>query len=106
MAAYSLDTLTCEDFQPHIGSSFTVSDESGAAVQITLTEAATSERSWARWMKRMPFHLLFDAPPEVVIPNEVFLLSHPVMGEIGRVLVTPTIDSDRPGGRLFQVIFN
>lgn len=106
MADHDLGTLTCEVFQPHIGSRFTVSDESGADVQITLAAAGTDEQSWARWMTRMPFHLLFDAPPEVTIPNEVFHLSHPELGEIGRVLITPIIDSDRPGGRLFQVVFN
>jgi hypothetical protein len=100
------DPPTCALFEPHVGSRFTLSDESGASVALTLTKAATDERARASWMTRMPFHLLFQGPPDAVIPNDVFRLSHPELGEIGRVLVTPVIDPDRPGQPNFQVVFN
>ena len=106
MTPLALDEMTDTVFQNHTGSAFTLKDGADNTVQLVLNEVVSGTNRPASWMKRDPFKLWFDGPSDPTIPSNVYTLSHPDLGTIGDVLVTPVFDPEKPGVPTYEVVFN
>lgn len=94
--------LSLDDFAPHVGRIFRLEAES-EAMDVTLTEAAAIGAPAADDSMRQAFSLVFIGPGESVLPQRIYRLTHPEMGELDLFLVP--IGSDAEGTR-YQAIFN
>lgn len=101
-----LDEITHVPFEAQTGSAFTLTDGAGTTIALVLSEVRRVGDRPATWMKRDPFRLWFDAPTDAAIPANVYHLSHPDLGPIGDVLITPVFDPERPGVPAYEVVFN
>jgi hypothetical protein len=68
-----LDTLTIDDFKPHVGSSFVISDP---PAQLRLERVSAVMESESARLKRQPFSLYFLGPSEQILPQRIYDLHH------------------------------
>lgn len=77
-----METLTVEDFAPHVGTVFTLpGDETAAALHFTLVEARPLKTTNLPEGARAPFELTFREPGPTVYQQGTYWLVHPEMGE-------------------------
>lgn len=95
-----LDRLSLEDFSPLIGSEVEVIAY-GKQARLKVKEAAVIKSPSPR--AAPPFHLVFAAPPAWRVPQGLFRVTHPQLGEI-ELFAVPI----GPDGESFnyEVIFN
>jgi hypothetical protein len=93
--------LVLEAFQPHAGGVFILHDEALPPMELTLetVEPLTNHVQLAR----PPFSLIFRCPDMQVLPQRIYCLEHPAMGEISLFLVPVAQDA---GGVQYQALFN
>jgi hypothetical protein len=94
--------LTFEDFSPHIDSSFAV-DLGECRMGLTLTEAEKQPVHPYPGMAREPFSLTFCSDTQTVLPQQIYTLSHPSMGDVEIFLVPIGRD---PAGVRYQAVYN
>ena len=75
-----IDRLTCAVFQPLVGQPFDLLPPDGPAVQIELTSAVEGVPVGAA--DRVPFSLIFHAPPGPVVPQQICKLRNPDLGDV------------------------
>jgi hypothetical protein len=101
-----LEKLTREDFLPHIGTDFRVSGVT-AAVDLKLVEALglgpKPERLVKPGNRALAFSLRFRGPGQPFLPQQMWKLVHPALGELGIFLVPIGREED---GFLYEAIFN
>ncbi|MEO9131208.1 MAG: hypothetical protein ABI240_08370 [Sphingomonas sp.] len=73
------EKLTCQDFEPHLDSAFTILDEDVPQLTFTLTEAKPLKAMQNIERDREPFSLLFEAPAPL-LEQRTYNFSHEVMG--------------------------
>ena len=95
-----LDRLGLEDFLPHVGSQMEISAH-GQRAHVTLKEAAPIMSPSPR--ATPPFHLVLGAPPTWRMPQGLFRLAHPRLGELD-LFAVPIGPHD--GEFCYEVIFN
>jgi hypothetical protein len=81
----SLADLTSEDFVPHVNSIFEIQSEDGNHLPLTLievTKPVTSTSGHRAW-----FSLRFTGTPGSVLPQQIYRLTHAVMGTLDIFLV-------------------
>jgi hypothetical protein len=90
----SLETLTCEDFAPHVGTDFTLpGTEELAPIEFRLTGATPlGDRPYPGRI-RVPFRLIFRVAAQDIYPQGIYRLSHPAVGEHDIFLV-PAAQTD------------
>ena len=93
---------TYEDFEPHVGTDFTVLHAGDTPIVLTLLEADPSKK-YGGEETRAPFGLLFQSIYQEVIPQQLFTLQHEAMGKLGIFLV-PTARNDT--GVQYYATFN
>jgi hypothetical protein len=71
-----LDQLTCETFEPHVGSSFWVEFPNGSKVELRLTDAAKVMESEAARLQRHPFSLYFVGPKSYMLQQQIYRVTH------------------------------
>ena len=71
-----LDQLTCESFEPHVGTSFWVEFPSGGKVELRLVRAAKVMESEAARLERHPFSLFFVGPKSYMLQQAIYHLTH------------------------------
>jgi hypothetical protein len=96
------ERLTCEDFEPHLGSGFTITDEGFPPLTFTLTEAKQLKTMQNIELPRQPFALLFEAPAPL-LPQRIYNFSHEAMGQ-QEIFVVPVAKSG--DGFQYEAIFN
>jgi len=89
----SLSTLTADDFDPLVESSFTLHDGSGVELPLTLASVRRANSNAAR-VNRAPFVLLFNSPPGRVLPQRIYAISHAKMGTLEIFIVPVGADAD------------
>ncbi len=101
-----LEKLTREDFLPHIGSAFRV-EGATAFVELKLVEALELGPKPPRLVKAgsraSAFSLRFRGPDQPFLPQQVWRLGHPQLGEL-RIFLVPIGRED--DGFLYEAIFN
>lgn len=95
-----LDRLSLEDFSPLVGSDVEVSAY-GQQARLTVKEAAVIKSPSPR--ATPPFHLVLSAPAAWRVPQGLFKLVHPRLGEIELFAVPIGPDGS---GFCYEVIFN
>ena len=96
------DPMTLQDFQPHVGATFSVEVEDGRRVDAVLLEASAIET--ARPEGAAPgFSLVFRVPSESSLPQRIYGLDHPEKGRLALFLVPIGV---REGGALMEAVFN
>ena len=81
-----LETFTCATFDPHLGERFRLEVEAGSTIDVVLTEA----RVWGASPDpggRDPFTVVFQGPPETVLPQRTYRLEHAAIGAFEIFLV-------------------
>ncbi len=73
MPADMLDQLTIESFEPHVGTSFWLRNNT-QKVELRLTRAARVMESEAARLNRTAFSLYFLGP--VLLPQQIYRLTH------------------------------
>src|SRR5687767_886877 len=68
-----LDTLTIDDFKPHVGTSFLISDP---PAELKLERVAAVMESEAARLKRTPFSLYFLGPADGILEQRIYNLRH------------------------------
>ena len=96
------DKLTCEDFEPHLGSGFTIIDEDVPQLTLKLTEAKQLKPMQNIELPRQPFALLFEAPAPL-LPQRLYNLSHEAMGQ-REIFIVPVAKVEN--GFQYEAIFN
>jgi len=84
-----VEPLTLDTFAPHVGSSF-VADGAGCALE--LIEATALPASGHE--PRPPFSLVFNGPPDPLLPQASYALTHPTLGELEIFIVPIARDAD------------
>ena len=97
-----LETYTLETFRPHIGELFRVIVDEKWELRLVLTEvSAWGERS-ASGGNRKPFSLVFHAPPNSVIPQQIYRVENASL-EPMEIFLAP-IEPDERGMR-YEAVF-
>ncbi|CUS44028.1 MAG: hypothetical protein V4610_00810 [Pseudomonadota bacterium] len=94
--------LTYEEFEPHVGTDFTVVHAGDTPIILNLLEA-TALKKFGGEDSRAPFGLLFQSSYQDVIPQQLFTLQHDAMGKLGIFLV-PT--AQNATGTQYYATFN
>lgn len=97
-----LAKLTVEDFSALVGSEFRVEHESGRSVAVKLAEAS-SLRSCGRIGARRPFSVVFSAPRDVSLPQDIYQVRHRQLGSM-RLLLVPVVTRSNKVNH-FEAIF-
>ena len=95
-----LDRLSLDDFLPHVGTEVDVSAY-GQSARLKIKEAAPIKSPSPR--SAQPFHLVLSAPMTWRLPQGLYRLAHPSLGELE--LFTVPIGPDA-SGFCYEVIFN
>jgi hypothetical protein len=101
-----LQKLTVAHFTPHVGETFLLRTESGKQFEVELTEATSLTMNGVRpahLTRRVPFSLVFAAPPDSGLVQGIYHLDHEGMGDFDVFLVP--IGKDKSGLKC-QAIFN
>lgn len=101
-----IETLTLEQFVPHVGTEFVCRTSDGGAYPLRLTEAAGGKeqpgKGPGRAEPRSPFSLLFMGPPNPVLPQSIYPLEHVELGTLPLFIVPIGREEE---GVLYQAIF-
>ena len=95
-----LDRISLEDFLPHVGSGMDVNAH-GRSARFTLKEAALINSPSPR--ESQPFHLIWSAPLDCRLPQGLYRVQHPQLGEL-ELFTVPL----GPDGKAFcyEAVFN
>lgn len=95
--------LVFEDFKDRVGSAFTVSELGISGIALTLEEATLLPIYKGAPSPRPPFSLIFIGTAEQFLPQKLYELRHPIMGQVTLFLV-PVGKDER--GIQYQALFN
>lgn len=96
----AIDTLSAEDFLPHVGQHFRLADAGGPQ---TLELLSVTRAGRAAPGHRTGFSLLFRSAMPTVLEQTVLNLLHPTRGELGLFVVPVGQDA---AGVQYEAIFN
>lgn len=97
-----LDRVTKDTFAPLVGERFELAAPGGEPFELVLTscdEASAPSGTGTR----TPFSLVFHAPPERLVPQQICTLRHPQIGQF-ELFVVPLGPDEQGMG--YEVIFN
>jgi len=101
-----LQELTLNDFSPHLGSKFKLRLDSDRHLEMKLAEATPLNMGGARpahLTQRGAFSIVFLAPAESQLTQQIYRLEHDVMGEL-EIFLVPI--GRTPNGLKCEAIFN
>ncbi len=88
-------------FEPLVGEVFTISDGTGA-LEATLLEASNLREAQGHGLRSRQFSLVWRGPPGAVLPQRIYTVSHPALGDMELFLVTLGADA---GGARYEAVF-
>lgn len=94
--------LTFEQFEPEVGSTFTISF-TNARFELELREAAALKYHDPKIHARHPFSLLFVCPDERLLQQGVYAIEHERLGMLEIFIVPIKADAD---GVHYEAVFN
>jgi hypothetical protein len=87
-------------FAPLVGSRFSLRPDGGPALPAQLVDAAAARG--AALNGRQPFSLIFEGPPEPLLPQSIYRVEHPALDAMDLFLV-PVGRS--PAGVRYEAVF-
>ena len=97
-----LSDVSLTTFSGLIGERFAIVADDGAELPVTLREASALGGQPAPG-GRVPFSLLFEGPPDPILPQRIYPLEHPALGRLELFLVP--LQPERGRAR-YEAIFN
>lgn len=97
-----MQILTVEDFAGLVNETFVAVLQDGE-VPFVLVEARTLAAQAMPMAARAPFSLLFRNTASFLLPQQIYRMRHPALGEIGIFLVPVARERE---GFLYQAVFN
>ena len=97
-----MELLTLQHFAPYVNETFAATMHDGE-VPFVLVDARPLQGSTAPDTMRPPFSLLFRNGSSFLFPQQLYLMRHEGMGEVGIFLVPIARERE---GFLYQAIFN
>lgn len=98
-----LGAVTAEDFQPHVGKTFSVAASAETEPATTLTLVSAQQRGSAPEGFRAPFSLLFEGPAAVPLEQQTVWIEHPDFGGLSLFIVPIGQQGEK---REYQAVFN
>ena len=96
------DPLELPTFEAHVGDSFDIDLDGGASVNLTLAEA--NRGPWQpREGPETAFELMFRGPPDPVLPQATYRLTHRSLGSLD-IFIVPISRSDE--STTYQAVFS
>ncbi len=99
-----IETLEKEDFDAHVGSSFTVTVDEGGSIELKLAEVAHIGAKIARGAKRHAFSLLLRGAEDAHLEQRIYRVEHAHFGAMDLFLV-PLGPDPEGGAALFEAVF-
>jgi hypothetical protein len=96
-----MDLLTLDQFAGCLNETFKAS-MGDMALDFVLVEASPLPQTH-KAAQRAPFSLLFLNTAPVLFPQQIYLMSHPRLGEVG-IFITPI--AQNRDGFVYQAVFN
>lgn len=97
-----IETLTIEDFAPHVGEVFPIHFSDYPDIPLTLAEV-TALRAGADTAQRAPFAVHWHGPAQPVLPQRIYQIAHPALG-IMELFIVPL--GPQAGSMVYEAIFN
>jgi hypothetical protein len=98
------ESLSAETFAPHRGTAFAADPGDGGEPVVLRLDEVTPGRAQPGAPRENPFSLVFTGPPDQVLGQGLYELSHPVLGTVA-IFVVPL--GPGPDGRpRYEAIFN
>ncbi|HEV2757229.1 MAG TPA: hypothetical protein VG318_15800 [Actinomycetota bacterium] len=98
------DRLELSAFEPHVGEAFAFQTEEGEKIELTLIEAEASPWQPSPETGLPPsFSLVFRGPPQRVLPQGTYSLSHSALDDLA-IFMTPIAGSSE--GVDYQAVFS
>lgn len=94
--------LSLADFADHVGADFAALDPEIAPAIFTLS-IAEPLKAYRGADARAPFTLLFELPGEFVLPQAIYRVRHPALGELG-IFMVPIAKT--ASGITYESVFN
>lgn len=95
------DRLELSTFEPCVGQVFGV-EAGGGSLKVTLTEA--SPGPWQpEGEDTFAFELMFQGPPDPVLPQATYRMTHPALGPLDVFIVPVARTQD---GTTYQAVFS
>ena len=98
----AVQLLHFENFGPHVNSTFSLK-LGETTVELALTEATRQVVRPFPGMMREPFSLIFRSSLQIVLPQRMYTLTHPTMGQVEMFMVPIGRDVR---GVVYQAIYN
>lgn len=98
-----LDKLTHEQFANHQGERFRLKRGEATDVEVTLAQVEALRES-SKGGDREPFSLTFLGPAEPALPQQIYPMEHPSLGELEIFLVPIGPDAENQGMR-YEAVF-
>lgn len=97
-----MDLLTLDHFSSHVNETFAAQLNEGE-VPFVLVEARALSTQPQPTSARVPFSLLFRNGSAFLFPQQIYLMRHAAIGEVGIFLVPVARERE---GFLYQAVFN
>lgn len=100
-----LETFTVETFAPRLGEIFQL-DAEGVPLELELVEAEAVGGALAEG-RRAPFSIVFRGPPDPVLPQRVYPMTHDTLGAFDLFLVPigPEPGAPPPAPMRYEAVF-
>jgi len=89
----TVELLQLENFSDHVGASFAFVPDADGMPDLVLTEVNALPLQDGASLPRAPFSLVFDLPGAIVLPQNLYRLRHPELGEIDLFLIPMAQDA-------------
>jgi Domain of unknown function (DUF6916) len=98
-----LDKLTSVDFNPYLNDTFTLTLPDGSQQALILVKITDLGEGQEETGRRRPFSLIFRGPYDLRLPQQIYALTHPLIGSL-QIFIVP-IGPDQ-AGQCYEAIFN
>lgn len=88
-------------FEPLLGEVFTISDGTGS-IAATLIEATNLREAQGHGLRSQQFSLVWRGPRDAALPQRIYTVSHPALGDMPLFLVTLGADAE---GTRYEAVF-
>jgi len=102
------ERVTNELFAPHVGERFELAPSDGEPFEAVLSSCDESSygsrEQWLASIDRVPFSLVFHAPGGELLPQQIFTVRHPRVGDLEIFLVP--LGPQRDGAMAYEAVFS
>jgi hypothetical protein len=98
-----LDQLTFEQMKGHVGTVFRAQAGDGKTIDLKLSDARKVTESDAARLRRTPFSLYFDGPPEPFLEQRIYRLQHDAFSEPLDIFLVPI--KKAAAGFVYEAVF-